>query len=70
MAPERCRWTCADGAPRGTVSEAPITRMRLDGNTVDLDLQMTKLSVLSGRFASTAQMLVDFDAHESLDVAE
>ena len=40
-----------------TTPEAPVTRLRPDGNTVDIDREMTQLSALGGRFAATAQML-------------
>lgn len=46
-----------EAVDRGVVSEAPSTRQRADGNTVDIDHEMTKLATLGGRFAATAQML-------------
>ena len=44
-------------APSALVREAPITRMRDDGNTVDLDREMMLLSQARGRFRSSSEML-------------
>lgn len=41
----------------GTIREAPITRMRPDGNTVDIDQEMTHLAQLQGRFTAVTQMV-------------
>jgi flagellar basal-body rod protein FlgB len=38
-------------------TQAPITRMRLDGNTVDLDVEMTELARLQGRFRAAVQLV-------------
>ncbi len=42
---------------RGTLMEAPVTRMRHDGNTVDVDLEMTKLAMVHGKYRTSAEML-------------
>jgi len=42
---------------KGTLFEAPITRMRDDGNTVDVDLEMTKLAMAQGRYRTSAEIL-------------
>ena len=42
---------------RGTLVEAPADRMRADGNTVDIDLEMTRLAATEGRFRTAAQMV-------------
>jgi len=44
-------------SPNGTLMEAPVTRMRQDGNTVDIDLEMTRLSMVQGRYRTSAEML-------------
>ena len=46
----------APAAP-GTAVESAATRAREDGNTVDLDQQMTLLAALQGRYTATTQML-------------
>jgi len=46
------------GSPdRGTLLEAPVTRMRHDGNTVDVDMEMTKLAMVHGKYRTSAEML-------------
>jgi flagellar basal-body rod protein FlgB len=39
------------------VDEAPIGRMRPDGNTVDIDMEMTRLAFLQGRFTAATQLV-------------
>ncbi len=39
------------------VSEAPWERMRTDGNTVDIDREMTRLSRVQGRMRTAAQLI-------------
>jgi flagellar basal-body rod protein FlgB len=43
--------------PRPIVSDAPPGRMRVDGNTVDIDREMTELARLQGRYAAAAQLV-------------
>ncbi len=40
-----------------TIVDAPITRMRADGNTVDVDREMTDLALQKGRFMAAAQLV-------------
>jgi flagellar basal-body rod protein FlgB len=47
----------ADPAIRGHLVEAPANRMRADGNTVDIDREMTQLAMTEGRFRTAAQMV-------------
>lgn len=37
--------------------DAPYDRMRMDGNTVDLDRELTTMSMVKGRFTAAAQMV-------------
>ena len=46
-----------DPRPQAIVSDAPADRMRMDGNTVDIDRQMTELARLQGRYAAAAQLV-------------
>jgi len=46
-----------DGRVQGTLLDAPITRMRNDGNTVDVDLEMTRLGMTQGRYRTAAELL-------------
>ena len=41
----------------GQVVDAPVTRLRADGNTVDVDTEMVELSKLQGRYQATAQII-------------
>ena len=45
------------GAARGTIEQAPATRVRLDGNTVDVDREMTALAAVQARYNAAAQMV-------------
>jgi len=47
----------ADRRVRGTLLEAPVTRMRNDGNSVDLDREMTTLGMTQGRYRTAAELL-------------
>jgi flagellar basal-body rod protein FlgB len=47
----------ADPVFRGTFVEAPVSRVRSDGNTVDVDREMTLFAMLQGRYRASAQML-------------
>ena len=40
-----------------SVEPAPITRMRADGNTVDVDVEMTELASLQGRYGTASQLI-------------
>ena len=42
---------------RGTPVEAAATRMRDDGNTVDIDREMASLNALQGRYRASAEMI-------------
>lgn len=42
---------------RGTIVEAPITHMRNDGNTVDVDREMVRLAAIQGRYRTAAEMI-------------
>ncbi len=42
---------------KGKLVEAPVTRIRMDGNTVDVDGEMTRFATLQGRYNATAEML-------------
>lgn len=42
---------------RPILSEAPATRMRPDGNTVDLDGEMTRLSAVQGQYRAEAELV-------------
>ncbi len=44
-------------ASGGIVSDAPVTRMRTDGNTVDVDREMTLLANLGNRYQAMAEMV-------------
>jgi flagellar basal-body rod protein FlgB len=44
-------------ARQGALVEAPVTRVREDGNTVDVDREMTLLAALQGRYRASAEML-------------
>jgi len=44
-------------ASRGRVTELPATRMRIDGNTVDVDREMTMMAMVQGRYRATAELL-------------
>jgi flagellar basal-body rod protein FlgB len=46
-----------DVSVRGRLVEAPATRVRGDGNTVDVDREMTRLAMASGRYRSAVEML-------------
>ena len=39
------------------IVESPATRIRGDGNTVDIDREMTSLAVLQGRYTAATQMV-------------
>jgi flagellar basal-body rod protein FlgB len=41
----------------GRVHEVPSTRIRNDGNTVDIDKQMTLLAKLQGRYTTASQLI-------------
>jgi flagellar basal-body rod protein FlgB len=41
----------------GTLREVPASRVRNDGNTVDVDREMTMLAALQGRYQSAAEMV-------------
>jgi flagellar basal-body rod protein FlgB len=41
----------------GTVLEVPANRIRNDGNTVDVDREMTLLASLQGRYQGAAEMV-------------
>ncbi len=45
------------GDQGGRVVESPVTRMRADGNTVDVDVEMTKLATFQGRYTALTQMI-------------
>ena len=47
----------ANPAFRGSFVEAPVTRVRSDGNTVDVDREMTLFAMLQGRYRASAEML-------------
>ncbi len=47
----------AAAEPEGRMELAPVTRMRLDGNTVDVDQEMTTLARQRGRYGTAAQMV-------------
>jgi flagellar basal-body rod protein FlgB len=47
----------ASGGPPAILSDAPADRMRVDGNTVDIDREMTELARLQGRYATAAQLV-------------
>jgi flagellar basal-body rod protein FlgB len=47
----------ADSLSHGTIVDAPITRMRADGNSVDIDLEMTRLAAVQGRYRTSAEMV-------------
>ncbi len=53
------RHLSSSGAPRGMgkVVEAVTGRIRNDGNTVDVDMEMTNLAKLQGRYSAAAKML-------------
>jgi flagellar basal-body rod protein FlgB len=42
---------------RGRLFESPVTRMRNDGNTVDVDREMTLLASTAGRFRTATEMV-------------
>lgn len=46
-----------DPASRGRLVEVPAARVRNDGNTVDIDREMTLFAMLQGRYRASAQML-------------
>jgi flagellar basal-body rod protein FlgB len=46
-----------DGAPRGELVEDRSGPPRADGNTVDVDFQMTKMSANGGRYIALARIL-------------
>ena len=39
------------------LTDAPVDRMRMDGNTVDLDQEMTALSMVRGKFMTASQLV-------------
>ena len=41
----------------GFVVDAPVVRRRADGNTVDIDTEMTELAKLQGRYQATTQIV-------------
>lgn len=41
----------------GLIVEAPILRMRNDGNTVDVDREMTAMAAAMGRYQAAAEMV-------------
>jgi len=41
----------------GTVVTQPATRVRNDGNTVDVDREMTVLAAMQGRYSAAAEMV-------------
>lgn len=45
------------GAGGATLVEAPSARMRMDGNTVDVDVEMTQLGSYQGRYGAAVQMV-------------
>jgi flagellar basal-body rod protein FlgB len=47
----------ASDAVKGRLVEAPAMRMRQDGNTVDIDIEMTLLAKTQGRYRTAAEML-------------
>jgi len=49
----------ADDEPRlrGVLVEAPVVRVRQDGNTVDIDREMTLLAMLQGRYRASTAMI-------------
>lgn len=47
----------APAGPRARVIEAPVTRIRNDANTVDVDREMTRLAALQGRYTAAADMV-------------
>ncbi|ANM32263.1 hypothetical protein ABI59_14475 [Acidobacteria bacterium Mor1] len=53
------RHLSTSGAPQGMgkVVEAVTGRIRNDGNTVDVDMEMTNLAKLQGRYSAAAKML-------------
>jgi len=47
-----------DAAPvNAELVDAPITRMRQDGNTVDVDREMTEFAAVQGRFGAVSEMI-------------
>jgi flagellar basal-body rod protein FlgB len=45
------------GSSGATLVEAPSARMRMDGNTVDVDVEMTQLGSFQGRYGAAVQMV-------------
>jgi flagellar basal-body rod protein FlgB len=43
--------------PLPLLSDAPADRMRMDGNTVDIDREMTELARLQGKYTAAAQLV-------------
>ncbi|MCP3979376.1 MAG: flagellar basal body rod protein FlgB [bacterium] len=41
----------------GTLVDSPATRIREDGNTVNIDRTMTQLTLLQGRYRASAELL-------------
>lgn len=46
-----------DARALGTLVESPATRIRNDGNTVDIDREMTLLAGVQGRYQSAAELV-------------
>jgi flagellar basal-body rod protein FlgB len=46
-----------DSPIEGKIVEARATRARNDGNTVDIDREMTKLAAIQGRYSAAAEMV-------------
>jgi flagellar basal-body rod protein FlgB len=42
---------------KGTLEQAPVTKARADGNTVDLDREMTALAQVQGRYAAATRIV-------------
>ncbi len=47
----------SEDGPEALITEGPITRMRTDGNTVDVDLEMTRFASVQGRYKAASQMV-------------
>jgi flagellar basal-body rod protein FlgB len=47
----------AEGPERPLVVEAPVTRIRADGNTVDIDVEMSRLAAVQGEYTAAANLL-------------
>ena len=42
---------------RGRVADSPVTRLRTDGNTVDVDVEMTRLAAFQDHFAAVTRLV-------------